>query len=225
MAFELNLSRMSIYELLEMAVESNEIIYTRSNQRRLGKTKALMSYAEINQLPVIIPQRQKGYYQKKHPNVNLYGHEEVLQLDGLPLTLLCDEGVPKRTIEEMKTRCYGVSGFLNESLEDSVMNAAVNESFEDSAMNAVAVNDEKSILTWRKANPLLLKIELDDIDSVPCIFYKGERIKDIINADFSFLTNTELINPTHIDIEYVDEDSKFGTKAIVHNRHLVNERN
>ncbi|KIN36211.1 hypothetical protein [Bacillus subtilis] len=86
------------------------------------------------------------------------------------------------------------------------------------------INDEESILTFRKANPQLLKIELDDIDSVPRVYYKGEQIKEIINTDFSYLTNTELINPTHIDIEYMDADSKFGTKAIVHNRHLVNER-
>ncbi|MEE3674321.1 hypothetical protein NX081_17320 [Bacillus velezensis] len=205
MAFELNLSRMSIYELLEMAVESNEIIYTRSNQRRLGKTKALMSYAEINQLPVIIPQRQKGYYQKKHPNVNLYGHEEVLQLDGLPLTLLCDEGVPKRTIEEMKTRCYGVSGFLNESLEDSVMNA---------------INCEKSILAFREIEPPLLQIKLDDLNSVPRVLYKGEEIKNKVRVDFSYLTGDEYgIKPIYIDIVTLREDA--SVREISHNQGAI----
>ncbi|MFE1562958.1 hypothetical protein [Bacillus velezensis] len=150
MAFELNLAHMSISDLLEKAVESNEVIYTRANQRRLGKTKALMSYAEINQLPVIVPERLKRDYLKRYPKVRILGDAEVTYIDALPLILLCDEGVPKRTIEELKTRGHGVSGFLNESLEDSVMNA---------------VNGEKSIIAFRKANPLLLKIELMDVDS------------------------------------------------------------
>lgn len=72
-----------------------------------------------------------------------------------------------------------------------------------------------------KDKPPLLQIELDHIDSAPRIFYKGEKIDSIINADFSFLTNDDSkINPTHIDIEYTDKESKFGTKAIVHNRQL-----
>lgn len=207
---KLELASRTIFELLKEAHAKGEMIVTNERQRRLGKTKALMLFAEINQLPVIVRQSQKRYYLKEHPDVNIFGHEEVLRINALPLTLLCDEGVPKRTIDELKTKCHGVSGFLNESFEDSVMNA---------------VNDEKSILAFRKANPLLLKIELDDIDSAPRVFYRGEQIEKIINADFSYLTNTELMNPTHVDIEYIDEDSKFGTKAIVHNRHLVSERN
>ncbi|MEC2218977.1 hypothetical protein D3Z89_16490 [Bacillus subtilis] len=72
----------------------------------------------------------------------------------------------------------------------------------------------------QKETPLL-QIELDDIDSAPRIFYEGKQIDSIINADFSFLTNDDsTINPTHIDIEYVDKECKFGTKAIVYNRHF-----
>ncbi|MEC0886825.1 hypothetical protein [Bacillus atrophaeus] len=70
----------------------------------------------------------------------------------------------------------------------------------------------------------LLRIELDDIDSAPRIFYEGKQIDLIINAEFSFLTNDDTtINPTHIVIEYFDKESKFGTKAIVHNRHFNDE--
>ncbi|AXY38657.1 hypothetical protein D3C60_13120 [Bacillus velezensis] len=78
--------------------------------------------------------------------------------------------------------------------------------------------EEKAILP---AAAPLLQIELDDINSAPRVFYKGEQIEEIINADFSYVTNTELMNPTHIDIEYMDKDSKCGTKAIVYNRFLV----
>ncbi|MGN7209829.1 hypothetical protein ACTHRW_19350 [Bacillus velezensis] len=209
---KLELANRTIFELLKEAHAKGEMIVTNARQRRLGKTKALMLFAEINQLPVIVRESQKRYYLKKYPNVNIFGHAEFTYIDRLPLMLLCDEGVPKRTIEELKTKCHGVSGFLNES-------------FEDSEMNAVAVNDEESILTWRKANPLLLKIELDDIDSVPHVFYKGEQIEKIINADFSYLTNTDLIKPTYIDIEYMDDDSELRTKAIVYNRHPYEKGN
>ncbi|MCY8718429.1 hypothetical protein [Bacillus sp. S10C12M] len=76
----------------------------------------------------------------------------------------------------------------------------------------------------QKETPLL-QIELDDIDSAPRIFYKGEQIDQIINANFSYLTNDDsTINPTHIDIEYVDKECKFGTKAIVYNRHFNDEK-
>ncbi|MEC2279579.1 hypothetical protein [Bacillus velezensis] len=204
---KLELATRTIWGLLEEAHTKGEMIVTNERQRRLGKTKALMLFAEANNLPVIVRQSQKRYYLKEHPDVNIFGHEEVLRINALPLTLLCDEGVPKRTIEELKTKCHGVSGFLNESFEDSAMNA---------------FNCEESILTYREIEPPpFLQIELDDIDSAPRVFYKGEKIEGIINADFSYVTNTELMNPTHIDIEYMDKDSKCGTKAIVHNRFLV----
>ncbi|MGG1257047.1 hypothetical protein ABE195_13935 [Bacillus velezensis] len=147
---KLELANRTIFELLKEAHAKGEMIVTNERQRRLGKTKALMAFAEINQLPVIVRQIQKRDYMEEHPDVNILGDAEVTYIDALPPVLLCDEGVPKRIIKELKTRGHGVSGFLNESLEDSVMNA---------------VNDEKSILAFRKANPLLLKIELMDDDS------------------------------------------------------------
>ncbi|AJO16817.1 MULTISPECIES: hypothetical protein [Bacillus subtilis group] len=76
-----------------------------------------------------------------------------------------------------------------------------------------------------KEKPPLLQIELEDIDSVPRVFYKGKEIKDKIRVDFSFLTNDDTgFHPTHIDIEYIDKESKFGSKSIVYNRYFYNER-
>ncbi|PRS08066.1 hypothetical protein C6W27_22930, partial [Bacillus paralicheniformis] len=50
-----------------------------------------------------------------------------------------------------------------------------------------------------KEKPPLLQIELDDIDSVPRVFYKGKEIKRKIRVDFSFLTNDDTgFRPTHI---------------------------
>ncbi|TWK49911.1 hypothetical protein CHCC20347_4537 [Bacillus paralicheniformis] len=67
----------------------------------------------------------------------------------------------------------------------------------------------------------MLQIELDDIDSIPHVFYKGKEIKDKVRVDFSFLPNDDAsFHPTHIDFEYIDRESKFGTKAIVYNRYF-----
>ncbi|WBY35472.1 hypothetical protein [Bacillus amyloliquefaciens] len=100
---------------------------------------------------------------------------------------------------------------------DRGMDLATIEVEDFTSVNELPV-EEKTILP---AAAPLLQIELDDINSVPRVFYKGEQIGEIINADFSYVTNTELMNPTHIDIEYMDKDSKCGTKAIVYNRFLV----
>ncbi|QNH45658.1 hypothetical protein H7F26_09470 [Bacillus sp. PAMC28748] len=81
------------------------------------------------------------------------------------------------------------------------------------------------VVKLSKEKPPLLQIELDDIDSVPRVFYKGKEIKRKIRVDFSFLTNDDTgFRPTHIDIEYIDEESKFGSKSIVYNRYFYNER-
>ncbi|TWN00802.1 phage portal protein [Bacillus licheniformis] len=79
---------------------------------------------------------------------------------------------------------------------------------------------EPQPLKWAKKAPLL-QIELDDIDSIPHVFYKGKEIKDKVRVDFSFLPNDDAsFHPTHIDFEYIDRESKFGTKAIVYNRYF-----
>ncbi|MEK5503286.1 MULTISPECIES: hypothetical protein [unclassified Bacillus (in: firmicutes)] len=82
---------------------------------------------------------------------------------------------------------------------------------------------EPQPLKSAKKTPLL-QIELEDIDSVPRVFYKGKEIKDKVSVDFSYLTNDTSINPTHIDIKYDDPESEFGTKSIVYNRYFHDQR-
>ncbi|MCA0106553.1 hypothetical protein [Bacillus subtilis] len=199
---ELNLSYMSISELLEKAAENNEIIYTRSNQRLLGKTTALIQFARENNSPILMIPDVAHTFQKEHPDLTFIDYKDEIALDGLT-NVVCDEGVPLKVIERLHGLGQLLTGF---AIDDEMVPVYLTKS-----------------LFQPKPSPLL-QIELDDVDAAPRIFYKGEKIKGIINADFSYLTNTELINPTHIDIEYMDEDSKFGTKAIVHNRHLVSKR-
>lgn len=237
---ELKLANRSIFDSLEEALSKRELIVTNKRQRKIGKTTALMLFAERKRLPVIVRQMLKRDYSKKYPNVQIFGHKEIVDRDGLPLTVLCDEGVPKKTIDFLRSRWIEVSGFLNESFTEEKSFSpveCVREAVEYiggkyatpviGIGTAIPAGDVESLepqpLKSAKKAPLL-QIELEDIDSVPRIFHKGKQIDSIINADFSYLTNDDsTINPTHIDIEYFDKESKFGTKAIVYNRHFNDE--
>ncbi|MCM3106978.1 hypothetical protein [Bacillus velezensis] len=198
---KLELANRTIFELLKEAHAKGEMIVTNERQRRLGKTKALMLFAEINQLPVIVRQMQKKYYQEEHPDVNIFGHEEVLRFDALPLTLLCDEGVPKRTIEELKTKCHGVSGFLNE-FQDANEYATTVVGFDPATLK----RDLSSLTVEKIFETPLLKIELDEIDSAPRIFYKGEKITDRVAVDFEWRTEeSDKIGSAYIRIKHGKE--------------------
>ncbi|MBF8238900.1 hypothetical protein I1A23_06685 [Bacillus subtilis] len=109
---KLELANRTIFELLKEAHAKGEMIVTNARQRRLGKTKALMSYAEINQLPVIVPERLKRDYLKRYPKVRILGDAEVTYIDALPLVLLCDEGVSLDIIKELQRLGKLLTGFV-----------------------------------------------------------------------------------------------------------------
>jgi Zn-finger nucleic acid-binding protein len=71
----------------------------------------------------------------------------------------------------------------------------------------------------RKGTPLL-QIELKDINSVPVVFYKGERIdfKDRVSFDYKTDNHRET-NPNYIHIEYHDDEGGgINIKTIQHNQ-------
>ncbi|MEK5100370.1 hypothetical protein [Bacillus sp. FSL W8-0848] len=207
--FELNLAHTSILELLEKAAEKNELIYVRARQRRVGKTTALLEFARKNNYPVLAKREVARSYQRRYPDLNIIGYVDGSELDGL-YNVVCDEGIPKDAVKRLHKRGILLTGFI---LENVYENIGVDQGV---SLGYSAPS--------KKTTPLL-QIELEDIDSVPRIFYKGKQIDSIINADFSYLTNDDsTINPTHIDIEYMDKESKFGTKAIVYNRHFHDQR-
>ncbi|MCY9152539.1 hypothetical protein [Bacillus haynesii] len=207
MSFELNLAHMSISDLLEKAAEKNELIFVRSQQRCLGKTTALIEFARKNNYPVLTRKEIARCYQLEHPDLNIIGYVDGSEVDGLR-NVVFDEGVPRDAVKRLYKLGILLTGFVH--VDEKAAGFDPTETV------------QKSIELFNEKNKApLLQIELEDIDSAPCVFYKGEKIKGIVNADFSFLTNDDSkLNPTHIDIEYVDKDSKFGTKAIVHNRQL-----
>lgn len=74
-----------------------------------------------------------------------------------------------------------------------------------------------------KNNQAFLSIELNSLDSVPKVFYKGEEIKGKVHVAFDWKTQTQdLVASPTIVIEYVDQDSKRpATKKIAHVPHGV----
>lgn len=65
----------------------------------------------------------------------------------------------------------------------------------------------------------LLVICLEDIDSVPNVYYKGKPIDKKVNVDFSWRKQSSIFfNPTYINIEHKEEgDRLYNTKTIQHN--------
>lgn len=76
----------------------------------------------------------------------------------------------------------------------------------------------------KKESPLL-KIELDDINSVPTVYYKGKVIKWKVRVSFDWETQREGGPiPTYIHLEHADMISNgINTMTIQHNQPLSNE--
>lgn len=73
-------------------------------------------------------------------------------------------------------------------------------------------------------NVPLLKIELDDINSIPKIYYKGQQYTGLVRVSFDW--ETRGIDPkqgTYIHIEHIDSNANegIGTKVIQHNHPLL----
>lgn len=71
----------------------------------------------------------------------------------------------------------------------------------------------------------LLSIVLDDINSVPIVYYKGEEITYRMRVSFDFKTNDDLgTYPTYVHIEHWDKEGKLtNTKHIQHNQRIREE--
>jgi hypothetical protein len=73
-------------------------------------------------------------------------------------------------------------------------------------------------------NVPLLQIELADINSVPMVYYKGEKIDKKIRVSFDYMTDThEQVDPTYIHIERHDDEGKVDTKIVQHNHPIIDK--
>ncbi|WP_186578056.1 hypothetical protein [Aquibacillus kalidii] len=64
----------------------------------------------------------------------------------------------------------------------------------------------------------LLTIELDNITSVPRVFYKGDEVKDKVRVKFDWETNKSEVEATLPDIliEYLNDCKNVGITTIEH---------
>lgn len=195
--FELNLAHASILELLEKAAEKNEFIFVRQGQRRLGKTTALMEFARENGYPVLVNKAIVKIFHRKYPDVNIIGYVDGSEVDGL-YNVVFDEGVPRDAIKRLYKLGILLTGFVR--VDDQ---AVINDDNRYSVFGGYSTEAPS-----KKATPLL-QIELEDIDSIPHVFYKGERITKRIAIDFEWRTGgADKVGSTYIRIKHGNDPDK-----------------
>ncbi|MER1250399.1 hypothetical protein NQS42_21460 [Bacillus sp. C10(2022)] len=213
--FGLNLAHTSILELLEKAAEKNELIYVRARQRCVGKTTALLEFARKNNYPVLTKREIARCYQVEHPDLNIIGYVDGSEVDGL-YNVVCDEGIPKDAVKRLHKLGVLLTGFVREEPDSlSAIREAVN--YVGYKHGGTVLLEGGSIpkgdLNNLEAEPLnkqpLLQIELDDIDSVPRVFYKGEKITNRIAIDFEWRTGgADKVGSTYIRIKHGNDPDK-----------------
>ncbi|TYR75574.1 hypothetical protein FZC79_10425 [Rossellomorea vietnamensis] len=52
----------------------------------------------------------------------------------------------------------------------------------------------------------LITIELDSFNDIPVVYYKGKRLTNIIDINFSWHTDTEEQGEKKLDISYADTE-------------------
>ncbi|MED1742217.1 hypothetical protein P4U97_22440 [Bacillus swezeyi] len=205
--FELNLAHASILELLEKAAEKNELIHVRARQRRVGKTSALIQFARENNYTILTKKTMERSYQQRHPDLNIIGYVDGSELDGLS-NVVCDEGIPKDAVKRLHKLGILLTGYI---LENDYDNTGIDQ--------AVPLDYSAP----EKSTPLI-QIELEDIDSIPRVFYKGERITERIAVDFEWRTRDDKqTGSTYIRIKHGNDHNgrlavetkelAFGEKA------------
>jgi hypothetical protein len=65
--------------------------------------------------------------------------------------------------------------------------------------------------------PELIAIKLNEINSVPEIYYRGERIKNLQKVSLDWTTNDEQINLTRMEITFIPEDTGPNSMTIGYN--------
>lgn len=72
-----------------------------------------------------------------------------------------------------------------------------------------------------RSNANLLEIKLKDTDSVPEVWYKGEKLEELIDVSYHYHTTTEVVagSTNDINMEYLGEVTKYpDIKTIRHKR-------
>ncbi|EME7169283.1 hypothetical protein [Enterococcus faecium] len=74
-----------------------------------------------------------------------------------------------------------------------------------------------------RSNVNLLEIKLKDTDSVPEVYYKGQKLEGLIDVSYHYHTTTDVVagSTNDINIEYLGEVNKYpDMKTIRHKREV-----
>ncbi|UZN54088.1 hypothetical protein [Bacillus paralicheniformis] len=220
MSFELNLAHMSISDLLEKAAEKNELIYIRPGQKKIGKTSALIQFARENHYPILMNEIAALDYQRIHPDLNIIGYVDGSELDGLN-NVICEEGIPFDAVKRLYRLGHIITGFISKEM---LYVKADTEHKQKKELQFLSDDCDTDSESFDSKNAPLLQIQLDDIDSIPHVFYKGEKITKRIAIDFEWRTGGgDKIGSTYIRIKHANDPDKvlavetkelaFGEKA------------
>jgi hypothetical protein len=112
----LELANRSILNCLELAAEKGEFIYTRRDQRRLGKSKALIQFAKENGYVVLVHSQIVAREFKKRYEYQFIKEIDYPNryLDGLG-PFVFDEGCSPAHINELTRHGFKIiTGFMSE---------------------------------------------------------------------------------------------------------------
>jgi len=84
-------------------------------------------------------------------------------------------------------------------------------------INSTSKKIDTCVFCLGKVNPLI-NIELDDINSVPKVFYKGKEIDGKMRVSFDWETDSDELTNTYIHIEHFEDKDRANTLSITHNR-------
>lgn len=91
----------------------------------------------------------------------------------------------------------------------------------DAGRNSIELLTEQIAKLSNTSNTNLLEIKLKDTDSVPEVYYKGQKLEGLIDVSYHYHTTTEVVagSTNDINMEYLGEVTKYpDIKTIGHKR-------
>ncbi|ERK34265.1 hypothetical protein I131_09615 [Enterococcus faecium CRL1879] len=93
----------------------------------------------------------------------------------------------------------------------------------EAGRNSIELLTEQIAKLSNTSNTNLLEIKLKDTDSVPEVWYKGEKLEGLIDVSYHYHTTTEVVagSTNDINMEYLGEVTKYpDMKTIGHKREV-----
>lgn len=215
---KLDLSKRSIKDTLELAAKNGEHILTRSLQRMIGKTTALIEFAKEHNYIVTVNHEAianglRSDFDYKHI-VGIDRINELNILDGCSKEIVFDECCNPERIKQLVNQGFKVvTGFIGEGhvqnkkyyysaaclvcgYKDKVQHESKKDYKEITVcpkcngafIDMFKLGKYKQLDNTKRNEEPLLQIVQSDINSVPVVHYKGQQIDKNIRISFDWKT-------------------------------------